>query len=47
MFAKAILLAQQKGYLEPSKALLSSSVGFELADQDQLWASDKKVDPLI
>ena len=29
------------------KALLSPLVGFESADQDQLWATDKKVDPLI
>ena len=29
------------------KALLSPLVGFESADEDQLWATDKKVDPLI
>ena len=28
------------------KALLSPSIGFESADQDQLWATEKKVDSL-
>ena len=51
MFIIGILLVQPKGYLEHCnyvgpKALLSPSVGFELAEQDQLWATDRKVDPL-
>ena len=41
LFTTAILLVQPKGYMEPYnqvglQILLSPSVGFELADQDQL-----------
>ena len=54
MFITAILLGNLKQKVTWSlvirsgpKVLLSPSVGFESADQDQLWATDKKVDPLI